>query len=84
MGSTDAMKKRSGYRYLQNKIIVAQGVSGGVPSKGSIKKYLPYLLQSIKHGFQDIGAKNIDSLKNCQYEKRSYSAQIEGNVHNIY
>ncbi|KAE9357175.1 Inosine-5'-monophosphate dehydrogenase [Phytophthora fragariae] len=34
---------------------VAVGVSGAVVDQGSVHKYLPYIQQSIRHGFQDLG-----------------------------
>merc|ERR1719160_2146495 len=57
MGSIDAMKKGSDDRYFgtTSSIKVAQGVVGSVQDKGSLKVYVPYLTQSVKHGLQDIG-----------------------------
>uniref|UniRef100_A0A7S3A126 Inosine-5'-monophosphate dehydrogenase n=3 Tax=Rhodosorus marinus TaxID=101924 RepID=A0A7S3A126_9RHOD len=92
MGSLEAMTKGSANRYFsENKRIkVAQGVSGAVADKGSVRKYLPYLIQGVKHGFQDLGVKSVDELhKNLysgtlRFQIRSAAAQTEGGVHSLY
>jgi len=91
MGSLDAIKKRMGDRYLANgtDVKVAQGVSGEVVSKGSIKRHIPYLVSGVKHGLQNIGVKNVNELHNNLYnnnirmEIRSFQAQSEGGIHNV-
>ena len=77
-------------RYLtqKDKTFVAQGVVGYVPSKGAIRDQVPSLAESVKHTFQHLGLKNMNDLSLLRdelcVEKRSFQAQREGTVHNLY
>ena len=67
MGSLEAMDAgdAAGKRYFSegDRIKVAQGVSGSVVDKGSVKRFLGYLITGVQHGFQDIGVKSIKEIQ---------------------
>ncbi len=92
MGSVEAMNEGGAKRYFadKEKIKVAQGVSGSVVDKGSLLSYVPYLLQGLRQGFQDIGTRNIRELHaalyngDLRFELRTHAAQAEGDVHHLY
>eukprot|EP00388_Colpodella_angusta_P026532 GDKK01006068.1.p1 GENE.GDKK01006068.1~~GDKK01006068.1.p1 ORF type:complete len:518 (+),score=130.01 GDKK01006068.1:32-1555(+) len=97
MGSAEAMEnanKRCGgsqSRYFAEgqKVAVAQGVSGLVLDKGSIKTMIPYQVQGLKHGMQDAGYSNLEDMHVGLYEGsstfdlRSAAAIKEGGVHDL-
>jgi len=92
MGSLEAMRKGGDHRYFSDKenIKVPQGVSGTVVDKGTIRRFVPYLLQGVKHGFQDIGVKSLTELRThvkdgeVRFERRTTAAQAEGSVHSLH
>jgi len=72
-----------------DKLLVAQGVSGSVLDRGSITKFLPYLMAGVQHSLQDVGVQSISALQegvvggDVRFEFRTASAQAEGNVHGM-
>ncbi|KAJ5661181.1 uncharacterized protein N7484_000553 [Penicillium longicatenatum] len=79
-------------RYFSEKdhVLVAQGVAGSVLDRGSITKFIPYLIAGVQHSLQDIGVPSLDALHDgvnagvVRFEMRSASAQVEGNVHGLH
>ena len=94
MGSIDAMEqgKASQSRYFSegDTTLVAQGVSGAVVDKGSVRKFLTYLHTGLQHSLQDVGVRSLEALHTdvaggvVRFERRSPSAQIEGGVHGLH
>lgn len=101
MGSLDAMEKGGEKRYVWEEkgkqtgteaasIKVAQGVSGAVQDKGTLRRYIPYLQQGVKHGLQDAGIQSVSEAREWLYngklrfEIRSPAAQKEGGVHGLH
>ena len=92
MGSIEAMSKGSEKRYFASgsTVKVAQGVSGAVVDKGSLRRYLPYLVSGVKQGLFDIGVRSVTELREqCQqgdikFELRSPAAQREAGVHSLH
>ena len=92
MASHEAMEKGGGKRYLavEDRIKVAQGVTGTVVDKGSVIHLVQYLMQSLLHSSQELGCRSIQELHKgiyegtLRFEMRSPSAQAEGTVHSLY
>ena len=92
MASAEAMSAGGAKRYFSEKdpIKVVQGVEGFVVDKGSLKTFLPYLAQSLRHSMQEVGCRTISELHEAietgrlRFERRSPSAQREGGVHSLH
>ena len=98
MGSIEAMSGKGGdKRYVWDEgssstaaIKVAQGVSGAVQDKGTLRRYIPYLMQGVRHGLQDAGCYSVINAQvklyndQLRFEIRSPAAQTEGGVHGLH
>lgn len=94
MGSIEAMNSGGEKRYVwdtaSTAVKVAQGVSGAVTDKGTLRRYIPYLMQGVRHGLQDAGIASVEESRERLYEGklrfeiRSPAAQKEGGVHGLH
>mmetsp|Transcript_10927 Transcript_10927/g.15528 ORF Transcript_10927/g.15528 Transcript_10927/m.15528 type:complete len:515 (+) Transcript_10927:115-1659(+) len=66
------------------------GVRGLVVDRGSLHRFVPYMVQSVRHGYQDLGEKSLKCAHEgvysgrVRFEIRSSSAQKEGGIHNLH
>jgi len=92
MASLEAMDAGGAKRYSaeMDRVRVVQGVEGAVVDKGSLRTFLPYLAQSVRHSLHELGCRSVaalhEALRNStlRFECRSSSAQREGGVHSLY
>ena len=94
MGSLEAMESGGEKRYVWDTaataVKVAQGVSGAVTDKGTLRRYIPYLSQGLRHGLQDAGIRSVKEARDklygndLRFEIRSPAAQKEGGVHGLH
>ena len=88
MGSIDAMQKGSKDRYLQggknDKELIAEGVVGHVPYKGSADNVINQMIGGLRQGLGYCGSKNIPELwKKAEFVKISSAGLRESHPHNL-
>jgi len=91
MGSLEAMQKSSASRYFGEKasVKVAQGVSGAVVDKGSVRDLLSHLTAGVQKGLQEAGHIDVTAVhadlhdSTTRFELRTSAAITEGGLHDI-
>ena len=88
MGSIGAMQKGSKDRYFQsaedNSKLVAEGIEGMVPYKGSLKDFLFQLMGGLRAGMGYCGAANLTELTaNAEFVEISSAGLKESHPHDI-
>ena len=88
MGSLSAMERGSGDRYFQGgeepSKMVAEGIEGRVPYKGSLSGYIYQLVGGLRAGMGYCGVKTVEELrKNGQFVKVTYAGVQESHPHDI-
>jgi IMP dehydrogenase len=89
MGSIGAMKKGSKDRYFQSETsddrkLVAEGIEGMVPYKGSARDFLYQLMGGLRSGMGYVGAKDIPSLQErAEFIEITASGLKESHPHDV-
>lgn len=93
MGSVGAMKQGAeaksedefhGKDYYKERVLVAEGVEGLVPVKGTVKELVDQAVGGIKSGFFYTGAKNIEELwEKAKFIQITQASLAESHPHDI-
>jgi IMP dehydrogenase len=89
MGSVGAMKKGGAERYGQSrdtdsKKLIAEGVEGFVPYKGSAADFLYQAGGALKSAFYYVGSKTMKEFhKNAQFVRITNAGLLESHPHTI-
>ncbi len=93
MGSVGAMKQGAkiksedefhGKSYYKERVLVAEGVEGLVPIKGTVEDVVEQALGGIRSGMYYVGAKNIKELwKKAQFIQITQASLTESHPHDI-
>lgn len=92
MGSVSAMKKGAkiksedefhGKSY-KDKVLIAEGIEGFVPVKGSVRDLVEQTIGGIKSGMYYVGAKNINELwKKAKFLQITQASLTESHPHDV-
>lgn len=79
MGSLEAMQRRSGERYFaeSQSIKVAQGVSGAVTDKGSVKSLVSHVMKGVRQGILNAGFSSVVQLHHASQTKQEQEVRFE-------
>lgn len=88
MGSVSAMKSGTAERYGQSaesaaRKLIAEGVEGLVPFKGSGEDFLEQIAGSLRSSFYYIGAKTLTDFQKAQFIKISPAGLRESHPHTL-
>ncbi len=92
MGSISAMQKGTSIKSedefhgksYKDKVLVAEGVEGLVPVKGSVKDVVDQALGGIKSGMFYVGCKTIEELReNARFIQITQASLVESHPHDI-
>jgi IMP dehydrogenase len=89
MGSIGAMSRGSGDRYFQTNVnetrkLVAEGIEGMVPFKGSLQDTIFQLVGGLRAGMGYVGAPDIETLRReAQLIRITMAGQIESHPHDV-
>ncbi len=93
MGSVGAMKQGAkvksedefhGKSYYKEKILVAEGVEGLVPVRGTVEELCAQAIGGIKSGMFYVGAKAIPELQEkAQFVQITQASLVESHPHDI-
>lgn len=89
MGSIGAMSRGSGDRYFQTNVnetrkLVAEGIEGMVPFKGSLQDTVFQLVGGLRAGMGYVGAPDIETLRReARLIRVTMAGQIESHPHDV-
>ena len=87
MGSIEAMREGSADRYFQSSYdvgkLVAEGVVGRVPYKGTVYEVVTQFIGGLKAGMGYCGATTLDKLKKSKFTKITSMSVRENHPHDV-